>query len=53
MNIELELALLCEKMLDLLDELKEESLITEEEYINHSRLKLEYLERNLVDINCQ
>ena len=53
MNLDLELALVCERVMDLLEELKEGSLITEEEYENHSRLKLEYLERNLTNINCQ
>lgn len=48
MNLEVELAILCEKVLELLKELKEQSLISDEEYETHSKLKIEFLERNLL-----
>jgi len=51
MDFELELVMLCEKIIDLLEELKQKSLITEEEYINHTKLKFEFLERNLVGVS--
>ncbi|NLV89385.1 MAG: hypothetical protein GX021_08505 [Tissierellia bacterium] len=49
MNLELELALLCEKMVDILKELREKSQITEEEFVNHTKLKIEFLQRNLLE----
>ncbi len=49
MNLELELALLCERMVDLLKELREKSQITEEEYIEHTKLKIKFLQRNLLE----
>ncbi len=48
MNLEVELVILCEKVLELLKELKEQSLISDEEYETHSKLKIEFLERNLL-----
>jgi len=48
MNLELELALLCEKVIVLLKELKDKSLITEEEFADHTKLKYEFLEKNLL-----
>lgn len=48
MNLELELALLCEKVIGLLKELKDKSLISEEEFADHTKLKYEFLEKNLL-----
>lgn len=44
MNLEAELTILCEEVVDLLYELREKFLISEEEFYIHSKQKLKFIQ---------